>query len=346
MIINKSAPVMVTGASGYVAGHLVKKLLSEGLTVHATVRNPSDKKKLKYLDQLNTQLPGTIKYYKADLLNKGDFDKASLGCELIFHTASPFKLNINDPQLDLVNPAVEGTKNVLESANRSDSCKRVVLTSSCASIVGDAIECDGRSSTDESYWNETSNLEHQPYSYSKTMAEKAAWEINKNQDQWDLITINPSLVVGPGINPFGSSESFRLVKQMGDGTFKMGAPAFYIGAVDVRDVAEAHFQAGFTPAAKGRHIVSAENTDMLSLAGHLKSKYPEGYPLPTKTLPKTMIWLAAPLVGFTRKMIKLNVGYKWNMDNTKSQKELGIKYTPLSQSMTDFFEQMIENNIL
>lgn len=346
MNIDKSSPVMVTGATGYVAGHIIKKLLAEGLTVHATVRDPNNKDKLKYLNELDNALPGTIKYFKADLLDDGSFDKASEGCELIMHTASPFKLNIKDPQSDLVEPAVTGTKNVLQSANKSKACKRVIVTSSIASIIGDAIECEDRDSTDESHWNETSSLSHQPYSYSKVKAEKSAWEICKGQEQWDLVTINPSLVIGPGVNPFGTSESFKLIKQMGDGTFKMGAPAFHLGAVDVRDVATAHFNAGFTPKAKGRYILSAENTNMLKLASHLKNKFPTGYPFPKSILPKTVVWLAAPLVGFTRKMIKLNVGYPYNINNSKSKKELGINYTPLDKSITDFFEQMIEHKIV
>lgn len=346
MIIDKSAPVMVTGATGYVAGQLVKKLLTEGLTVHATVRDNKNLKKLQYLNALAKELPGKVKYFNADLLHDGSFDEASTGCELIYHTASPFKLEIKDPQKDLVTPAVSGTKNVLQSANKSNSCKRVVLTSSCASIIGDAIECESRDSTNESHWNETSSLKHQPYSYSKVMAEKAAWDINKKQNQWDLVTINPSLVIGPGINPFGTSESFKLIKQMGDGTFKMGAPAFYIGAVDVRDVADAHYNAGFKPDSKGRHILSAENTDMLTLATYLQNEFSSDYPFPKSILPKTIVWLAAPLVGFTRKMIKLNVGYPWNLDNSKSKNQLNITYTPLKNSMTDFFKQMIDNKIV
>ena len=194
MKINKSAPVVVTGATGYVAGHIVKKLLTEGLTVHATVRDPSNKDKLKYLDALGEKLPGSIKYYKADLLNDGSFDEAVKNCELVFHTASPFKLEIKDPQKELVTPAVNGTQNVLQSVNKSKTCKRVVLTSSCASIIGDAIECEDREYTDETQWNTTSSLRHQPYSYSKTMAEKTAWEINEGQNQWDLVTINPCLL--------------------------------------------------------------------------------------------------------------------------------------------------------
>ena len=81
---------MVTGATGYVAGWIVKKLLDEGLTVHAPVRNPDNIESLKYLDALASKSKGQIKYFKADLLKEGSYDEAMKDCELVFHTASPF----------------------------------------------------------------------------------------------------------------------------------------------------------------------------------------------------------------------------------------------------------------
>src|SRR5665648_774547 len=88
--INKAKPVMVTGATGYVAGRIVKRLLEEGLTVHASVRNPDNIDSLKYLDAIAANSKGTIKYFKADLLNESSYDEAMKECELVFHTASPF----------------------------------------------------------------------------------------------------------------------------------------------------------------------------------------------------------------------------------------------------------------
>lgn len=71
----------------------------------------------------------------------------------------------------------------------------------------------------------TASLTHQPYSYSKTLAEKKAWEITDSQNQWGLVTINMSLVMGPALNPKNvTSESMSFIKQMGDGTMKSGAP--------------------------------------------------------------------------------------------------------------------------
>lgn len=338
---------MVTGATGYVAGWIVKRLLEEGLTVHAPVRNPENVDSRKYLDAIAANSKGTIKYFKADLLNDGSYDEAMKECELVFHTASPFINTVKDPQKDLVDPALIGTKNVLGSVNRTESIKRVVLTSSCAAIIGDAVDCLAYPNgiATEEQWNLTSTLNHQPYSYSKTVAERAAWEINQKQSRWDLVVINPSLVIGPGINPRSTSESYNLIRQLGDGNMKMGAPEFYIGVVDVRDLAEAHYNAGFLPGAKGRHIISANETSFLTLAGILQKKYGNQYPFPKKTLPKFLVWLMAPMAGFKRKMISKNVGYHWRVDHSKSIRELGLKYRPADKSIIDFFQQMIDNNV-
>jgi len=221
------------------------------------------------------------------------------------------------------------------------------LTSSCAAIIGDAKDCLGypNAIATEAQWNHSSTVEHQPYSYSKTVAEKAAWEIGKAQSRWDLVVINPSFVIGPGINPDATSESFSLVRQLGDGTMKSGVPDFAIGVVDVRDLAEAHFKAGFTPEANGRNIISAENTDFMTLSSFLRKRYGTAYPFPKKILPKWLVWLIAPSAGFTRKMIRLNVGYPWKVDHAKSVRELAMKYRPIDVSMVDFFQQMIDHKV-
>jgi len=347
-LINKEKPVLVTGATGYVAGWIVKKLLVEGFTVHATVRDPQNIDKVKYLHAIAAQASGTLKLFKADLLEAGSFDEAMNDCELVFHTASPFINKVKDPQRDLVDPALIGTKNVLNAVNKTLSVQRVVLTSSCVAIIGDAIDCEAfpNGLATEAFWNTTSTVDHQPYNYSKVLAERAAWEINKKQDRWDLVTINPSLVIGPGLNAFATSESFNIVKQIGDGSMKFGIPEFYIGVIDVRDLAEAHFKAGFTAQAQGRHIISAENTSLLTLAGILKKKYGTAYGFPTRHLPKALVWLAAPLAGFKRKMIARNVGHQWKVDNTKSIKELGVHYRPIDVSIIDMFQQLVDNGIV
>lgn len=348
--IKTDKPVMITGATGYVAGWIVKKLLETGLTVHAPVRNPDDPEKIKHLNSLAATLPGSITFFKADLLDQGSYAEAMEGCNLVFHTASPFTISVNDPQKELVDPALLGTRNVLEQANKTPTVKRVVLTSSCAAIYGDNTDINGTPNGvfTEDIWNSSSSLDHGAYSYSKTVAEREAWSIHEKQDQWDLVVINPSLVIGPGINPNATSESFNIIKQFGDGSMKAGAPRVGFGIVDVRDLAEAHFAAAFTPTAKGRHIISGHDTDFVDMASALLDDFGNSYPIPRKALPKWMVWMVAPMIdkSVTRKWVTRNVNRPWKADNSKGKRELGITYRPMKESMIEFFQQAIESGLL
>ncbi|MHA7879147.1 MAG: NAD-dependent epimerase/dehydratase family protein [Saccharospirillum sp.] len=348
--IDRSAPVMVTGATGYVAGVLVKKLLENGLTVHAPVRDPDNARKLQHLQALADNSPGTLHLFKADLLEPGSYQKAMQGCELVYHTASPFFTSVEDPQAQLIIPAREGTRNVLQTANETDSVKRVVLTSSCAAIYSDCADLEQTPDGvfTEAIWNTTSSVENNPYAFSKTVAEQTAWDIANGQSRWDLVVINPSLVIGPGINPEATSESYAIVRRFGDGTMRAGCPRFGIGAVDVREVAEAHYQAGFRPEANGRHILSGHNTNLYEMAQTLKPRFGDQFPLPQRAMPKWLVWLVGPMVdkALTRASIARNVDKPWRADNTKSQRELGIRYRPLAESMNDFFQQLVDSGQL
>lgn len=343
--VDTAKPVMVTGATGFVAGWIVKGLLEAGATVHAPVRNPDNADKVKHLTEIASSGPGTLKLFKADLLTKGSYAEAMEGCGVVFHTASPFTIDVNDPQKELIDPAVNGTRNVLEQANKTDSVTRVVVTSSCAAIYGDNIDCakapGGR--LDETIWNTSSTLDHGAYSLSKTLAEKAAWKIAEAQTRWKLVVINPSLVIGPALLARPTSESFNLVRQMGDGSLKSGAPKWGFGVIDVRDLAQAHLAAGFLPDAHGRNIVSAHETSLFDMSQELKPKYAD-YPLPARAMPKWLVWLVGPLIseGITRRTIARNVNVPFHADNRKAIRELGLSYRPLRSSMEDMFQQMLD----
>lgn len=349
--IDRTKPVLVTGATGYVAGWLVKKLLEEGLTVHAAVRDPKNKTKLAHLDELAANSSGSIKYFKADLLQEGSYAEAMEGCELVYHTASPYTLDVKDPQKELIDPALNGTRNVLQQANNTPSVKRVVVTSSCAAIYSDAIDCEKAPNgvLTEKVWNTTSSLDYNPYSYSKTLAEQEAWKIAENQDKWDLVVVNPAGVFGPALNPKSStSESTNIMKQMADGTMKAGVPNIGIGVVDVRDLAEAHYQAGFKPEANGRNIIVGHNTSFLEMAQTLNKHFGDKYPVPNKALPKWLLWLVGPLVNkaITRDFVKKNVNIEWKADNSKGKRELGLNYRSLEETMVDDFNALISAGVI
>ncbi|MCZ4410610.1 NAD-dependent epimerase/dehydratase family protein [Cryomorphaceae bacterium 1068] len=351
MQIDKTKPILITGATGYVAGWLVKRLLEEGMTVHAAVRNPENKEKLAHLESIASNSSGQIKYFKSDLLQDGSYAEAMDGCELVFHTASPFTTDVKDPQKELIDPAVKGTENVLEQANKTPSVKRVVLTSSCAAIYTDCsdLELTPNGVFTEEIWNTTASLNHQPYSYSKTLAEREAWRIQAEQTRWDLVAVNPSMVMGPSLNAkTNTSESMNLLKQLGDGTMKSGVPNAGVGVVDVRDLTEAHYQAGFRPTAEGRHIVSGHNSNFLELAQILNMDFGDRYPVPKKALPKWLLMIIGPIVNkvVTRRWVRNNINMNWKADNTKSKKELGVTYRPLQETMYAGFEQLIESGVL
>ena len=343
-IYDTSSPVMVTGATGYIAGWIVKGLLEQGLTVHAPVRSPEDPKKVGYLQEIADNSDGEIKFFKADLLEDGSYDEAMQGCSIVFHTASPFISNIKDPQKDLIDPAVNGTKNVLGAANRTESVTRVVLTSSCVAIYGDSVETTATPTgmITESDWNTSSSIDHVPYSYSKTLAERAAWEIADAQNKWKLVVVNPALVVGPALGPKPTSDSFTLLIEFAKGSLKSGAPHLEFGAADVRDVADAHLRAAFIKDANGRNIVFNKPVSVLGIAETLKTKWASDYPLPSRQMPKFMLWLLGPMVNsaFTRKWVSRNVGHAWRGDNSKAIRELGMTYRPVEDSFIEMFQYM------
>lgn len=333
--IDPTAPVLVTGASGYVAGWIVRRLLDAGRTVHAAVRDPGNREKISPLEAAAENAPGTIRFFRSDLLDEGSYAQAMDGCGVVFHTASPFRRRVDDPRRDLLEPAKSGTRNVLGEAIRTASVRRVVLTSSVAAIHGDNADIrttkSGRFTEDD--WNTTSSLTHQPYSFSKVEAEREAWRIAGQQDRWDLVAINPSLVLGPALNPFPTSESFHLIRQLGDGRLRTGVPEYFIGAVDVRDVADAHITAAVRPEAAGRYIVSGHDTSFPEMARILRDHYGNRFRFPARTLPKWLVWLLGPMVepAITRTIIRRNVGIGFHADNTKSVRELGITYRPLEE---------------
>jgi len=346
--IDQSKPILVTGGTGYMASWIVKQLLDEGREVRTTVRNLAQKDKYAHLTALAVKSSGILQFFEADLLKKGSFSEAMAGCELVIHTASPFKISgLKNAQKELVEPALEGTRNVLDSVNATESVKRVVLTSSIAAIYGDAIDIrtTEKGIFTEEQWNITSSAKHQPYPFSKTMAEKLAWEMAGKQSRWDLLTINPGFIMGPSLSKRTDSTSIDLMLQLATGKFKTGVPSGEMAFVDVRDVAKAHILAGFSSTASGRHVCVSDHKTFLDMANVIRANYPK-YPLPKGFVPKWLFWLIAPLAGFTRKYVKLNVGIDLKFDNSYIRKDLEMNFIPFEQTITDHFQQLRNDGIV
>jgi nucleoside-diphosphate-sugar epimerase len=345
-IAGMNKTIVVTGASGYLGSWIVKLALDAGFTVRGTVRDPDDESKTAHLNALNGA--ERLSLHKADLLESGAFDDIVAGADVVIHSASPFfTQHVKDGYEQLVKPAVEGTKNVLSAVDKADSVLRVVLTSSVAAVMGDAIEAKDYPGgvIDESRWNESSSVSYQPYSYSKLAAERAAWDMANAQKRWSLVTINPAFIIGPSLSGRIDGTSVSVMKQLGDGTFKQGAPELIFGFVDVRDVARAHVSAVEHEDTTGRFILAERVASFPELAKVLQERYP-GFPFPVKKVPKPLFWLLAPTFGLQRRFVARNVGIRYSLDNARSCKELGIEYHDSFDTALEHFGQLIENGVV
>ncbi|PVH79995.1 cinnamoyl-CoA reductase [Cadophora sp. DSE1049] len=324
---------LVTGGTGFIGLYVVKLLLERGHAVNTTVRSLKNLAKIKPLTDLQAIYPLQLTLFEADLMKDGSFKAAMKGCTIVYHIASPFLVpqQIKDGLKDCVEPALQGTKNVLKTVNETSSVNRVVLTSSIAAIYGDSADVlkmkDG--TLNETYWNETSTISGSPYSYSKMIAEREAWKMQEAQSRWELVTINPGLVLGPSLSPESSSGSLFMIENMYKGNDKMGVAELHYPIADVREVAKAHVVAGENPAAKGRYIVASDKSvSLLDMANFVRPIHKEPKLLPTKNLPKTMIYVVGPFMGLSWKWVSANIGIGYKVDNGRSVRDLGLVYPP------------------
>lgn len=345
----QATSILVTGATGYIASWVIKQLLEKGHTVHATVRDLNKKKSFAHLEKIAAQSSGSLQLFQANLLEPGSFDLAMQGCEVVLHMASPFVVtNYKDAVKDIIEPAVLGTENVLNSVNSTESVKRVVVTSSIASTYGDAIDIrqTANNEFDESHWNTTSSETHQPYPYSKVMAERKAWDMQKAQTRWDLVCINPALVLGPSLTPSTQSGSVEVLLQFANGMTLAGVPPMWNGIVDVRDVADAHLQAAFNPKAENRYIISGGTLSLLEMGKVLRQHFGNKFPFPRNQLPKAAFKLLGPFIGFSKSFVELNMGYPIYFNADKSKKDLGIHYRNIETSLVEHFQQLLDDGVV
>ena len=152
----RTQPVCVTGASGFIAAHIVEQLLDAGYSVRGTVRNIEKTRSQGYLHAM----PGAdnrLELAEADLLQPESFEAAVAGCEYLIHTASPYIPETDNPHEDLVRPAIEGTMAVMRAAQKAGTVKRIVLTSSPRAIYGFG---DDRDQVSEEHWNQSSTVDY------------------------------------------------------------------------------------------------------------------------------------------------------------------------------------------
>jgi len=303
MSTNTEKRICVTGASGFLASHIVEQLLSRGYHVHGTVRDPTDPKKVAHL----TSLPGAserLTLFKADLLDGHEvFEAAFKGTHGVIHVASPF--HNKGGENELVVPAVTGTRNILVSVENVPEVKQIVLTSSMAAVGFNGGKLPPTHIYTEADWS-NADLQRQNQSWyplSKTLAEKSAWDYMATERKRDfrLIVINPTLIVGPILQPTLNTSS-EIVASYLNGE-KEVIPQSTMGYVDVRDVAEAHIKAYESESAEGRYIMIERSLPWADLCEILRKETKgKKYKIPTKEAEGNK---PTPMLFDSSKVIKL-----------------------------------------
>lgn len=337
-------PVCVTGASGFIASHIVSQLLAEGYRVRGTVRRSPEH--YPYL----LQLPGArdrLELVEANLLRSESFLPAFRECACVIHTASPYVINVRDPENDLVKPALEGTAAVMEAAGKTATLRRIVLTSSVAAITD---EPDSTKVFTERDWNTRSSLQRHPYHYSKTLAERAAWDyIGQNKPHFDLVSINPAMVTGPSIVPTINTTN-AMIRDIITGVYP-GILDINWGFVDVRDTARAHILAMEKDEASGRYLCSAGLMHMRELVELLRLSGYADYPLPKRDLTgrlgtSLMTALSWTLPRDTGTYIRTHIGRSIRYGCSKIKQELGISFMPVMESILEAADDMVRKGHL
>ncbi|XP_068648944.1 phenylacetaldehyde reductase [Aristolochia californica] len=243
--------VCVTGANGFIGSWLVRALLAKGYTVHGTHAPGTPTSHLRSLPGADSRLLLS----EADLLDSNAFRAPIKGCSGVFHVASPCTLATpQNPDLELIQPALQGTLNVLQAAAASAATiRRVVITASISSLIPNPSWAARNEPVDESSWTDIDYCKaHQEwYPLSKTLAEKAAWDF-AGKHGLDMVTIHPSTCIGPLLQP-GLNASSAVLLQLLQGSQDTQGD-HYLGCVHVQDVADAHVLAFETPMASGRYL--------------------------------------------------------------------------------------------
>ncbi len=314
--------VLVTGASGFIAKHIVRQLLEEGYQVRGSVR--SDKRQ----SELAALFPDAdLEFVKLDLTSDEGWDVALDGVDVLMHTASPFPGGEPDDPMELIGPAVEGTKRALNAAHAA-GVRRVILTSSCVAIYKDPAKPPMEQSTEEN-WTDPDAPGVGAYEASKTLAERAAWEL-ADQHGLRLTTINPGAVYGPAMDP-NYGTSLQLVEQILDGEFP-AYPNINLPAVDVRDVAHMHVAAIDNDAAVGeRFAANSGAIYLLDAAAVLAKAYPDKK-LKLRKAPDFMIKVAG---RFDKRMAQVvgGLGRNADVDGSKAEKVFDFTYIPTEEAL-------------
>jgi dihydroflavonol-4-reductase len=342
--MSSSKPILVTGASGFVALHTIIQLIQQGYKVRATLRTLSRETEVREAIGRHVEIKDDLEIVGADLTQDSVWDKVVEGCASVLHVASPFPLLEPKNEDELIIPAVQGTQRVLRAAHDA-YIKRVVIVSSVAAVSSGH---NGENRIfDENDW---SVIEKNigAYAKSKTLAEREAWSfINgpENTNKMEMVAINPPLILGPLPNS-DPATSAEMISTLMLGQVP-GVARIKVGVVDVRDVASAIILAMTTPEAAGnRFICPSETIWIKEIADALHTKYAKrGYKIHTLQFP---VFLVRFLALFDKKIALVANDLNWDFEfsDEKIKRILQWRPRPAKEAILSMAESLIKQGLV
>ena len=334
--------VFVTGASGFIAKHILVRLLNAGIVVVGSVRNLD--RQLEVIAAITPHLTNTenlndrLKFVALDLNADTGWNDAMQGADALLHTASPFPMSQPKNEQDLIRPAVDGTRRAL-SAAQTAGINRVVMTSSIVAIMGREI-APGKALT-ESDWTDIAHPSVTAYGKSKTQAERAAWDFVANDaPDMALTVINPALVFGAPLDPhYGTSLKIieRILRAQDPMLPKVSFPI-----VDVQDVAEMHLRALMYPGTDARRFICADTSLWFTeIAEILKADHPDRK-IVTRKAPNFLIRLLAKFDPALRSIVP-TLGIEVKLANTRAKDIMDMKFTSSADAVRNAARYLIDN---
>jgi len=312
---------LVTGATGFIGGNLVRELLSQGYQVKTLVRRESDHSNIEGMN---------VEIALGDLSDKASLAGALEGCDVLFHVAACYTFWAPDTRA-IYEANVHGTENILAAA-LAKGVEKVVYTSTESTI---GIAKNGSLGTEEMEANPGQLAGH--YKKSKYMAERAA--LNMCGEGLSLVVVNPTAPVGPlDIKP---TPTGQFIVDFLNG--KM--PAYVdtgLNLIDVRDVAKGHVLALERGRMGERYILGNRNLtfkEIMDILGQIT-----GIKAPRFKIP-LLIALGA---GYTDELISgkvlgrrpripvaaVKTARKFrHFDCSKAIGELGLPQTPVEEAL-------------
>ena len=322
--------ILVTGGTSYIGKHCIAQLIEKGYNVRTTIRDISRSSEVKSDLEKYLEKEISLDIFEADLLKDDGWNDAIKGCEAIIHIAGPFPVGFEGGEKELTGPHEDGAMRVFKLA-KENGIKRIILTSSIASIWMDSTIDDTVRYIDENNWTNLSDTNLDAYTKGKALKEKAAWDFVAKDDSIKLTTILPSIVFGPGIGSPVRRGSLELFLMLIKNEMPV-APPLKVGVVDVRDVAKMHIAALENDESIGKRMILAENTYWMKEICTMINK--NGHNAPTFTPP---VFLVKFMANFdkTIRPVKPLLGVDVNFNTDLARTILNYNPIPIEQTIKD-----------